>query len=163
MKKPKINFFSKTVYGLSTIFFGILFTIFLIGSNVAPLSSNFINEFFNINPWQPIDTGEGVPFNYYKSDFVNEDGSLNHEKMRANSEQVALEVATEGSVLLKNEDNALPLKQESKVSFLGISSNNMASAFLIYSILKLLLWDALASLIRVSYCLFENPEWLTPP
>lgn len=124
MKKPKINFFSKTVYGLSTIFFGILFTIFLIGSNVAPLSSNFINEFFNINPWQPIDTGEGVPFNYYKSDFVNEDGSLNHEKMRANSEQVALEVATEGSVLLKNEDNALPLKQGSKVSFLGISSNN---------------------------------------
>lgn len=123
MKKLKINFFSKTAYGLLTIFFGILLVIFIIAAQIAPQSSNFINDFFNINPYKQIDTGEGEPFDHYKSDFINSNGTLNHEKMRENSEKVALEVATEGSVLLSNND-CLPLQAGSKVSFLGISSNN---------------------------------------
>ena len=43
--------------------------------------------------------------------------------MRNNSLSVALETATEGTVLLENKDNALPLAKDSKVSFFGISSS----------------------------------------
>lgn len=125
--KKKLNvrkIFSKSVWGLSSVFFGILMAIFLVANAVAPASSNFINEFFGIDPNERVETGDEKPFDEYKSDFVNEDGSYDNQAMRKNSEKVALQTAQEGSVLLWNNDKALPLSQGSKVSFFGISSAN---------------------------------------
>ena len=124
--KKKINsrkIFSKSVWGLSAVFFGILTVIFSVAYAVTPQSSNFINEYLGIDPYERIDTGEEKPFDVYKSDYMNADGTYNHSAMRKNSEKIALQVAQEGSVLLWNNDNALPLAKDSKVSFLGISSN----------------------------------------
>ena len=60
---------------------------------------------------------------YYKSDFYKEDGKTYDDvKMRENSMKVSEQAAADGAVLLKNENNALPLKEGDKLSFFGVSS-----------------------------------------
>ncbi|MBQ6730535.1 MAG: glycoside hydrolase family 3 C-terminal domain-containing protein [Bacilli bacterium] len=123
VKKSKIRkLFSLPLWSFFSLFFGILFLIFYIASEVAPQNSYFINEYFKVRPFEIVNTGEAEPFNEYPSDYLNEDGSFDNERMRKNSEKVALQTATEGSVLLWN-DNALPLAANAKISYFGISSS----------------------------------------
>ena len=113
----------KSVWCMLTIFFSILFLIFFIGSNVAVGYDSYINEFFNTRNYEIIKSEEGEIFNEYPSDYVNADGSLNHKAMRENSLRVATQTATEGTVLFWNDNEALPLEKDSKISFFGVSSS----------------------------------------
>ena len=117
-----MKIFKKSVWCMISIFFALLTLIFAVGGNVASQYDTYINQFFNTKNYDIIQSEEGEPFNDYKSDFLNDDGSFNDKAMRNNSLKVALQTATEGTVLLKNKNNALPLEKDSKVSFFGIST-----------------------------------------
>lgn len=78
-----------------------------------------INGVLGTNPYERIeDKDNSTVINDYKSDFLNNDGSLNDQKMRENSQEVALQAAVEGTVLLWNNEKALPLKENERVSYL---------------------------------------------
>ncbi len=115
--------FKKSVWCLLSIFFTVLFLVFTVGGSVASQYDTYINQFFGTQNYRRIESEEGEVFNEYKSDYLNADGTFNDKAMRNNSLSVALETATEGTVLLENKDNALPLAKDSKVSFFGISSS----------------------------------------
>ena len=132
-------FLNKTCFGLMTTFFAVVSAGFAIGGPIANSSENFINDFLGIKPYEVVQTdGEEIIFNEYLSDYIerdelgnpiykkNEDGRyvpvFNDKKMRDNSLRVATQVSTEGSVLLFNKNNSLPLQKDNKISFFGISS-----------------------------------------
>ena len=115
--------FKRSIWCLLTVFFAICFVIVIVGGNIAKKNDSFVNGFFNVQDYIMEETDEGEPFNEYKSDYVNEDGSFNDKAMRDNSLKVALQTATEGTVLLENNNEALPLAKDSKISIFGISSS----------------------------------------
>ena len=119
-KVPAI--FSRSLHGILTGLFVFFYIGFTIGQSLTANNSSFINEFLGIDPYEIVKSDDGEIFNEYVSDFINEDGSFNDKAMRNNSLSVALQTATEGTVLLSNENGALPLAKDSKISFFGISS-----------------------------------------
>lgn len=114
--------FKRSVWCLLSIFFALLFITFQVGGDVAKQYDSYINDFLGVTDYEIVQTDEGEVFNEYTSDYLNEDGSFNDKAMRNNSIAVATQTATEGSVLLENKDNALPLAKGSNISFFGISS-----------------------------------------
>ena len=68
------------------------------------------------------DTGDDLEGDYIDFKFNSKEEAL------ANAQAVTQETAEEGIVLLKNEDNALPLSKDAKVTILGYYSwhNNMS-------------------------------------
>ena len=125
MKKPwkTLKVFSKSLYSICTGLFGIFFIAFTVGQTMTVNNSSFINEFLGVEEYEIVQSDDGEIFNEYTSDYMNDDGTFNDKAMRNNSLQIATQVATEGTVLLKNEDSALPLAKDSKISFFGISSS----------------------------------------
>ena len=118
-----MKIFKKSVWVMLSIFFALLFIVAVVGSDIMNDNQAAINGVLGITTSETIDLGDdGVDKEYYKSDFVKADGSYDDEAMRANSEQVALQTAVEGSVLLWNENNTLPLKPETKVNLFGVST-----------------------------------------
>ncbi len=115
--------FKRSIWCLLTVFFAVCFVIVLVGGNIAKKNDSFVNGFFNVQDYIMEETDEGEPFNEYKSDYVNEDGTFNDKAMRDHSLDVALRTATEGTVLLENKNDALPLAKDSKISIFGISSS----------------------------------------
>ena len=142
MYKALKKVFKRSLWTMLTVFFGILFAIVLVGANIADGFQAGINGFFGINPYQQVQVGEssGKGTDYYKSDYTKKDvdGNTIYEKdsdniwhavyddeaMRKNSQEVALQAAVEGSVLLWNNGGALPLAENSRVSMFGVSSVN---------------------------------------
>ena len=124
----------RSVWVLLTVFFAIWFIVFTVATPIAMKNNTWINGYFDIDPWETVkDESENVDpaeTRYYKSDYetLNADGSVtyNHTAMRNNSLKVATDVATEGSVLLWNDEvdgkPALPLAEGSKISLFGVSS-----------------------------------------
>ena len=119
-KVPAI--FSRSLHGILAGLFVFFYIGFTIGQSLTANNSSFINEFLGIDPYEIVKSDDGEVFNEYVSDFLNEDGSLNDKAMRNNSLSVALQTATEGTVLLSNKNGALPLAKDSDISFFGISS-----------------------------------------
>lgn len=136
MKKFLNKIVSRSFWGLITMFFAILLAILIIGDNIAQGYAGWINSFLNIDPYIRVDDSENETPDvlYYKSDFMqyrwhynaetgkyefqqkwNKDGLYNYLK------SVAADVNAEGTVLLKNENSALPLKSGAKISLFGIS------------------------------------------
>ena len=121
----------RSVWVLLTVFFAIWFVVFTVGKPIAMKNDGWINKYFDINPWEMVkdENDDPTQARYYKSDYetMNSDGTVtyNHNAMRNNSMSVATKVATEGSVLLWNDDvdgkPALPLAGGSKISLFGIS------------------------------------------
>lgn len=62
------------------------------------------------------ETDEVVDTTYYKTDFNSV------AELKANERRLAQEISAEGSVLVKNEGNALPVAKGSKISFYSVSS-----------------------------------------
>ena len=62
---------------------------------------------------------ESEEFRYFKPDFENKDQALD------NGNQVTQQICEEGMVLLKNENNALPLTKGAKISIFGKNSVNL--------------------------------------
>ncbi len=110
-------------WSLVTFFLSVLMVIAIVGNVVAADYATSINTFLKINPYVKVEDedAENEDTQYYKSDFLNADGTLNDKKMRQQSELIALQTAVEGSVLLWN-DEALPLKKGANVSVFGKSA-----------------------------------------
>lgn len=58
-----------------------------------------------------------------------EDGDFNEEISRPKDEELSQEIAEKSIVMVKNEDNILPLKKNIKIAVIGSSSGNKANFF----------------------------------
>lgn len=95
-----------------------LVVILLAGATAVaiPLSNNYAAMISMALGQSTVKTEGGGNPQYYESAYSTEDA------MAFQAEEMCQELEREGMVLLKNENNALPLKQEAKVSLLGQNS-----------------------------------------
>ena len=118
------------------MFFAILFVILLAGTAYAQSQKGWINSFLDIDTFVKVDdsANETADVMYYKPDFMqwrwhyNEETEKYELQTRWNADgmysyikSVSAEVNTEGAVLLKNENGALPLQPNAKISLFGVS------------------------------------------
>lgn len=108
---------------LTNVFF-YLFIIIYVGSQIAFANEAAINKALKIQPseWIKADNTEDIDTQYFKSDFENV------KSTKANTEAFTQTVVREGAVLLKNENNALPLTKGSSVNLYSASSVNLVYA-----------------------------------
>lgn len=133
-----LRFFTKrSVWSVVVGFFAILTAVAYIGGSVAMDYQGSINVALGIVDYEIVGSDDSDS-EYFKSDYVqkNSDGSVKYvtdsngykhqvyddQAMRENSRKIGRQVVAEGSVLLWNDDNALPLAEGSKVSLFGIGS-----------------------------------------
>lgn len=95
-----------------------LVVILLTGATAVaiPLANNYAAMISMVLGQSTVKTEGGSNPQYYESAYSTEDA------MAFQAEEMCQELEREGMVLLKNENNALPLKQEAKVSLLGQNS-----------------------------------------
>lgn len=123
-----------------TIFFSLLFAIAVVGQMITASYVGWINQFFGTSSYKTVveEVDPNADTEYYKSSAVLKDADGNpivttdadgtrHQiydnlAMRSNSMEVSERVIEEGSVLLWNNDHALPLNKTDKVSLFGITS-----------------------------------------
>lgn len=95
----------------------LLFGAMLLGTIIANENAGVISTQLGAKTFEVIETGDGSQdTEYYKSDFTS------IADLRETGHATAVEVLEEGSVLLKNENNALPLASGSKVSLVGVTA-----------------------------------------
>ena len=118
--------FKRSVWGVCCLFFAIAFTVSAVGGGIAQAKyRDQINGLFGLNPYRKVDVADGTAdTEYYKSDFRKADGSFDNVAMRNKSLEVSLRAAEEGSVLLWNDNNALPLSEGDKINLFGIASGS---------------------------------------
>ncbi len=104
--------------GLSAIMASLL-VICLVAGNVANAYSAFINTRLGTTDRIAVQTGESdVDSTYFKSAYTSLADMMDAQ------EQVAVQIGSEGAVLLKNDNAALPLNKGSeKVTLWGLNSN----------------------------------------
>lgn len=131
--------FKRSVWTLLTIFFALILIIAVVAGLIARQYSSWIDTYFGVTRYQLVDTenAEKRDTQYYKSDYAvkDENGNLvltkdengiahqtfDQDAMRAHSIEIAEKVGEEGSVLLWNKNNALPLASGTKVTLLGVN------------------------------------------
>ena len=112
--------FNRTFWTVSSSFLALDFILMTVGGVIAQKYNTQINNVFNINPYEIVNKdNSNENTEYYKSDYYLDDGQYDHQKMRENSLSVSLQAALEGSVLLWNDNKALPLKEKEKVNLLS--------------------------------------------
>lgn len=133
--------FKRSVWTLLSVFFLLIFVIVLVAEQIAAPFSTWIDQFFGVTRYKLVQKGDVDPdedTQYFKSDYAVKDESGNlvlttdengikhqtydNAALRAHSLAVAERVGEEGSVLLWNKNNALPLAADSKVSTFGVTS-----------------------------------------
>lgn len=120
-----MKIFDRTVWTLITAFFAIFLVIVYVGSMFAMQYSAYINSALGIIPYvTEKNENPDEDTEYYKSDYYYSDGTYDDAAMRENSMDVAERVADESTVLLWNNNNALPLSEGDKVGFFGISAQS---------------------------------------
>ena len=104
--------------GLSAVLASLL-VICLVGGNVANAYSAFINTRLGTTDRIAVKTGDtDVDSIYFKSNYST------IEEMLDAQQRVAVQIGSEGAVLLKNENSALPLNKGSeKVTLWGLNTN----------------------------------------
>lgn len=114
------------IFRISSSFSAFFFSVALIGNSVADRYRTDIDKFLHTKSYETktlLDEGElDVEKLYsYKSDYQNTDELIDGIR------KVGRHVSEEGSVLLKNDNDALPLKSDelSKVSMLGYGSYDL--------------------------------------
>lgn len=123
MKKMK-----KEVFRGLTAFFSFLLIIVIFGTTVALQIPSTINGFLGVTSTvQIVDNGDGSEdTTYFKTGSDNND-VYDKDALNAIEKNVADEIIAteeEGAVLLKNDNNALPLAEGSSVTLLGASTVN---------------------------------------
>ena len=113
-----MNAFKKILKSKRAIAWGIssiVFVAFIITANIlaTKVFGSLINGVFG-GERAIVDTS--VQYQYYQPDFETKDEAL------ANGNAVTQEICEEGMVLLKNENNALPLDKGAKISIFGKNS-----------------------------------------
>ncbi len=135
-----MKIFKRSVWVMLTIFFALLFAISVVGQMITSNYVGWINKYFGTSSFVTVveETDSNADTEYYKSDAVLRDADGNpivttdadgrrhqiydNAAMRNNSMEVAERVVEEGSVLLWNKNNALPLQKNNNVSLFGITS-----------------------------------------
>lgn len=108
------NKFSLVIFNILAFLFGITFVGNIILTDMEALITD---NFFGGYKWELVNTdGENEDTYYFKSNFNSVD------QLRMAGKNVTIAAVSEGSVLLKNENEALPLDKGSKVSMFSVSS-----------------------------------------
>lgn len=106
--------------GLAAVF-GLIFALMLVMTNLGWYYEGFVNTFFGIVP-PVIEGGEGTQ--YYTSSY-GELNAANSEKLIEAENDFNIRAMEEGAVMLRNENNALPLtSDEMSVTLFGNSVKN---------------------------------------
>lgn len=108
-----------------TATFGVLMTAVLIGNYFAEKYPAQINSFFNTKTYEIVKGDSDADTQYYKPKFQKEDGTADKEKLYEYDKSVAKSLNNEGSVLLWNHENALPLQTSEKLNLFGGRSANL--------------------------------------
>lgn len=116
--------FSRTLWTILSAVLTALVIAAIIGTNICHKYEPFINAFFEVELYRVENDGSDEDSTYFKSDYLGENGKYDDETMLGAAKQVSEIVATEGIVMLKNNNDALPLAHGDNVSLLGISSVN---------------------------------------
>lgn len=89
------------------------------GTGIANANAAFINVRLGTSNYKYMEEGESMDSTYFKSDYDN------IQDLIADKNALAVEIAAEGTVLLKNEGNALPINTGAeKVTLWGLNSHN---------------------------------------
>ena len=115
-------FLNKTGWAMVTLFFVIGSIGLTVGEVFVRENEANINYALNINTWEQITSDTSGDSIYFKSPYLKADGSFDDAAMRQGSMDISREAAAEGMVLLWNNNNALPLQENEKISFFGVSS-----------------------------------------
>ncbi|MBQ4382664.1 MAG: glycoside hydrolase family 3 protein [Oscillospiraceae bacterium] len=103
-----------------TVISFLLAAILITGTIIAGENATVINDALGAKSYEVVESGDGnVKLEdtiYFKSDFKT------ISEVQANSAKRMLEVVEEGTVLLKNENNALPLNKGAKISLVGVGA-----------------------------------------
>lgn len=115
----------KKLWSILTGVFSFLLTILLTGTFFANSYASMINKELGISTNKVIrDENSNEDTQYYKSDFLKADGTLDGDKLTAWQKQLCEQIQGEGSVLVENK-NALPLAKGSSVTCFGRSSSDI--------------------------------------
>ena len=98
--------------------FGTTVAILVPALSVARANGAMINNFLNITTYKVVETGEADPEEsiYFKSQYNSLD------EVKAAGEKLVTKIEENGLVLLKNDNSALPLAANAKVSLFGSGS-----------------------------------------
>lgn len=142
MKNLWRKFFYRPFWCLATLFIAILFVITLVGEPIADSYRGWINSYLGIQETIKVDdsSNETPDVTYYKPEYfmqyrwqwdptAGKDGTggyvyqtrWNEEGLYTYLKDVIKRTDTEGTVLLKNENQALPFSEGTKVALYGIS------------------------------------------
>ena len=113
MSKFKFNL-AKIIVSIASV----LFAFLILGTIIANENIGAINTALGTSSTILVDKNpdKEQDLKYYKSDYTQLD------KLIEDSDKMTGKVTEEGAVLLKNENNALPLKKADKVSLFGVAS-----------------------------------------
>ena len=115
MKMKKIN--NYRFYRSFLVGFGTALAVLIPGKDIAVSHSAVLNSKLHIDTDKrvEIDDGEKVDSEYFKRDFRTGDV----EALKTYEKKIAKEIEAEGIVMLKNDNEALPLSSGAKISLLG--------------------------------------------
>ena len=111
--------FSARLWRGLTGVFAVLFALILGGTSIANANASFLNNKLGTTNYvsETVEEDSNIDSYYFKSEFENV-GDLYKAKVK-----LAAEIASEGSVLLKNANNGLPVdKTSEKVTLWGLNS-----------------------------------------
>lgn len=108
----KTKLLSKIICNVLAVIVGLL----TVGGAIANANASAINSFLGVSTQKVINTGTSTPVNFYDTQYKSVD------ELRAASEAINEKALEEGMVLLKNDNNALPLSAGASVSLYSANS-----------------------------------------
>lgn len=112
--------------GLVAVFLALTLIAFFM-TQFAFANKKTINAFLGLSSSKAVETGNAEVASHFKSDFAKDVKNPTAEEFAAlkeASKQQAIKEMEEGAVLLKNDNNALPLDKGAKVSLFGHGSED---------------------------------------
>jgi beta-glucosidase len=88
------------------------------GMSIANVNEAFINTRLGTSNYRYVSNSDGSNTTYFKSEFTSIADLIEAKN------NLAVEIASEGTVLLKNENSALPLSKGENVTLWGLNSHN---------------------------------------
>lgn len=116
-KKAKKRMSNKAFAGIWGTVLAILLIVVLVGNYFAMKYTTIITRSLGHTTTKVTTTGDGSGDNeYFKSDYSSHEELVDHET------EFSKQLVAEGIVLMRNQDNVLPLESSKKISLFGIGS-----------------------------------------